>query len=365
MPFDTGTVNFQVCKLPEGVPKDILSHFPRAAGGPLENIRDEPRLGWVSGRHLLETRIDEETARCGGYLHLCLREAVRKIPTSLFKAQCRMAELKIMADEGKEELSRKRRQQIRQEVHAQLLPEMPPQLKGINFVIDHNTDRLYIAATSTKQLDTFLEFFIQNVGLVPTALFPNELAEELKGDGASQVQPLVFSEQVEEASYDLRLGHTFLTWLWYKIYRQNGKFTTKQLGEIHIGMDGPIVLVAPEEEQGQELTLRKGAPPGSSEAKKALEVGKKLRRAKFMIGCRQNPNAVWEGSIDMDNCSFRSFKLPESESLDTDSVFEDRINRIHDLYTVFRELFTLFLDDVTEPARLKEVQKDVYQWVKE
>lgn len=365
MPFDSGTVSFQVCKLPEGIPEDILSRFTRAAGGPLEHVRDEPRLGWVSGRHLLETRIDEETARSGGYLHLCLRQAVRKIPNALFKAECRMVELQVMAEEGKEELGRKRKQEIRQEVQKKLLPEMPPQLQGIDFVIDHTTNRIYVGATSAKQLETFLDYFIQTIGLVPETLLPQELADEIQGEGGSEVPPLAFSEAENDTYCDTRIGHTFLTWLWYYIIRQRGKFITDQLGEIHIGMDGPLLLVAPLESEGQELTVRKGAPTGSAEAKTALQVGKKLRRTKLMIASQRNPNSVWEGSIDMDNCSFRSFKLPESESLDAHSVFEDRINRIHDIYTVFRELYTMFLEEVSDPEKFKKLQEDIWEWVKE
>ena len=72
MPFDRGSITFQACQLPRPLPDDALEGFAAKAAGSLDSVRDEAQLGWVSGRHLLERRIDQETAYLGGYLHLCL-----------------------------------------------------------------------------------------------------------------------------------------------------------------------------------------------------------------------------------------------------------------------------------------------------
>ena len=86
MPFESGTVSLSVFKLNSDIPEDHLERFTKFAACPMEDVTDTPNLGWT-GRHLLERRIDEETAYVGEFLHMHFRSAVRKIPPSLLKAE--------------------------------------------------------------------------------------------------------------------------------------------------------------------------------------------------------------------------------------------------------------------------------------
>ena len=341
------------------MPDDALQRFQKAAAGPLKHVRDEPRLGWVTGRHLLETEIDENTAYAGGYLHLSLRQAERKIPSSLLKAECRMAELKIMAEEGKEVLSRKRKKDIKVDVTERLLPDMPPQIKGIPFVVDENSEKIYVGATSDKQMDTFIDYFTQCMGFSPVPLVPDELATEMVGDSAAELPKLIFAEQNNADDPSPALGKTFLTWLWYYLDQRKGQLPETQLGELYMVLDGPLVFVA-DSEDAQEVTMRKGAPTFSAEARAALQSGKKLKRAKITLA--RVGDEVWEGSLDVDNMSFRSFKLPDSENLDSESMFEDRLNRIHELYTVITELYKLFLTQISDSSKASQIQAEIKEW---
>ena len=83
MPFDQGTITFRICRLPQSMPEDAIEKFAALVAPPLEDIQDEPVWGWVSPRHLLDTRIDETTIKFAGHYHLCIRQAERKIPASL------------------------------------------------------------------------------------------------------------------------------------------------------------------------------------------------------------------------------------------------------------------------------------------
>ena len=87
MPFDQGTITFRICRLPQSMPEDAIEKFAALVAPPLEDIQDEPVWGWVSPRHLLDTRIDETTIKFAGHYHLCLRQAERKIPASLLTAE--------------------------------------------------------------------------------------------------------------------------------------------------------------------------------------------------------------------------------------------------------------------------------------
>ena len=179
MPFDQGTITFRICRLPQSMPEDAIEKFAALVAPPLEDIQDEPVWGWVSPRHLLDTRIDETTIKFAGHYHLCLRQAERKIPASLLTAECRMVELTRMAEKDVDHLNKKERRTIKEDVKQRLLPTMPPQLSGVYFAIDNSEDLLYTTATSQHQLDLFLSFFSKTFGFEPIPLTPDLAASEL------------------------------------------------------------------------------------------------------------------------------------------------------------------------------------------
>ena len=90
MPFDRGTFSLSILKLTGDLPSDALEKLDAMKAGKLDEVKDEQQVGWVSGRHLLERRIDEETAFLGGHIYLNLRTAQRKVPSALLNAEAKM-----------------------------------------------------------------------------------------------------------------------------------------------------------------------------------------------------------------------------------------------------------------------------------
>ena len=58
MSFESGSTALMICPLNGELPEDFLACFAKYKGGMLDDVKQEAVLGWVSGRHLLETRID-------------------------------------------------------------------------------------------------------------------------------------------------------------------------------------------------------------------------------------------------------------------------------------------------------------------
>ena len=358
MAFDRGSMTFRICNLLQPLPDDLLERFNRDSAGSLESVKDEPVWGWVSGRHLLDTRIDDETAILGGYVHLGLRQAQRKVPTSLLRAECRMAELALEA-EKQSRVNRKERKQIKEEVTERLLPKMPPQLSGVPFVIDRNDSKLYLGATSEKQLDVFLGMFYETVGFEPVPQTPEIVAvDELNVDPDS-LPPLSFSPDVPDSDAPGTVGQNFLTWLWYFQEECGGELPPSQLGRFSIMVDGPLVFVN-EGPGAYESALRKGTPTVSAEAKAALLVGKKLKRAKVIMAREREEE--WSATVDADSFVFRSLKVPEGEALDPGSIFEERINNLYIFQKIFFALFQRFVKEMSDPDTAAKLQQDVKKW---
>ena len=134
MSFESGSMTFRMFYLPQLLPKNHVERFAAHAAPPITTLGDDPIHGWVTGRHLLDTNINKDTAYYAGYLRMTMMRAEKKIPESLLRAECRMEELARMQAENRAELDRKTRREIRQEISARLLPTMPPQLKGMALV---------------------------------------------------------------------------------------------------------------------------------------------------------------------------------------------------------------------------------------
>ena len=211
MPFDSGSQSLIFCQLPQDLPDDAVALFNQKRAGSLSTVLDEPQTGWVSGRHLLETRIDEETASMGGYLHLNLRTAVRKIPTALFKAECRIEELALIQANNSFAISRKQRKEIREAVTERLIKDMPPSLQGIPCVIDHNNSILILGTASQRQIDAFVAYFNDTLRFDPMPLYPEVLAEDVAKVDPDSLFPLQFTSDKDKLDTTPALGRDFVT----------------------------------------------------------------------------------------------------------------------------------------------------------
>jgi hypothetical protein len=360
MAFDQGSVTFRVCGLPEAMPKDAVERFQKKVICELSEVGDEPIIGWVSGRNLLERRIDEGTAYCGNYMHICLCQAQRKIPASLLNARIRMAELEKMAETQSNRLPRAEKKKIKEDLIAEMLPTMPPSLSGTWFVIDPAAELLYVSASSPKQLELFMAYFTQTIGFEPLPLTPLTTAEELLKVNPASIPPINFSPDLPDANAAGSLGQNFLTWLWFHLDQNHGKLPPTKDGEFGMMIDGPLSFIA-EGASAQESVVRKGTPTVSPDARCALTTGKKLKQAKLLLA---RDRQQWEVTLDAEEFVFRGMKLPDGETLDDVSYFGERMEFIYQFQKVFFELFRRFVNEVKDEAKLKQIQAQAKLWVK-
>jgi hypothetical protein len=360
MPFDSGSVSFTICKIAHPIPSDLLNRFDANKAHSLASVLDEPQYGWVSGRHLLEERIDDLTAFAGGYLHLNLRIAQRKVPSSLFKARCAMHELAVIEERNLDYVPRKQRKEIREMVKDDLLKEVPPTLKGLPFVLDANGGWLYLGATSQKQVELFFEHFYTAMGFEPVPLTPALAAESLFNISEEALAPLDFAAGAPAAA-EPTPGRDFLTWLWYSQEAEGGMVEIPDYGQFAFMLDGPLVFAA--DGQGAlETVVRKGNPTQSAEAQAALRVGKKLRQAKLVLA---RDKESWTCTLDADEFTFRSLSLPNGEEMDAGSQFQERVMFLAMFRQVFFELYRRYTEIAVDPGAVRRHTDAFAAWVEE
>ena len=178
MPFDRGSFSFTIFDIAGEIPEDFAALFVPGKAGTLDSVTSEVQLGWVTGKHLLDTNIDETTISRSGAYCLTLRQAVRKIPASLLNALCQREEHAFLAaNPGRDYVSGKDKKRIKEDVIARHISKMPPALSGISMVLEPNDKYLYLGAASQSQIDLFIENFYRVTKMEPLQLTPALILE--------------------------------------------------------------------------------------------------------------------------------------------------------------------------------------------
>ena len=360
MPFDRGTISFTIFSMPEKLPENYIELFYGRRAGKLDDIGEDPQIGWVTGRHLLESNITEDTAICGGHIYLNMRKAERKIPNSLLNAICKREELVWMAANESPKVPAKVKKEIREEMVEKHLMKMPPHITGVPFVIDTSAKLLYLGTGSQAQIDDFIAFFKQTINVEPHQMTVEEMMLRHYNTDCSTLPKLKLSHDAQED--EVVPARDFLTWLWYFSETTGGKLQSDKYGDFELMLEGPLTLAFFMEGQGAtETTVKKGLPQKSAEAKVALAVGKKLRKSKLTIARGED---IWTGTFDADKCSFSSLRLPDGQEMDEYSRFDERIQNLYIFQDVFQEYFKAYVDFVTAND-WESKENDIITWASE
>ena len=362
MPFDRGSVSFRMLELPRKFPGNWVDRFAEEAAGSLESVGAGEQRGWVTGRHLLDAHITEETATHAGWVRLALRQAERKVPAALLQAECRMEELAALAAEGKAYLKAKQRAEIRQAVTERLLPAMPPQLRAIPFVHQPGTAHLYATALPVSQLDVFNAALASTLGFGGEPATPEVLGVTLRRVDLRDLPGASFSPEMEGEAMESAPGREFLTWLWFKAETQHGRVALTEGRELGVLVEGPLTFTH-EGNGAHAAVLKKGAPETSIEAKTCLLGGKKLKEAKITFALDEQN--TWSFGIEADQFLIRGLKLPQGEgSLDAISRFQERMIFLEQWREIFLDLYGAFVDVRAEARKWKAAVGEIREWVK-
>ncbi len=359
MGFEKGSLGFRMFFASRDLTEEDVDRFAAQALPPLNTLAEEEVHGWVAGRHLLDRNITHDNAFLGGYLRLTLTQAKKKVPASLLAAESAVEEMAAMEAEGRQYLNQQQRGEIRRSVSERLLPDMPPQLKGIDFVFDPRSHLIYASATSEKQVDAFVLSLMQTTGCSAQAADPIAIAAKTEGIDVEGWAPASFSGELEDGMVDGTAGREFLMWLWYSSEKRGGIAQVPEAGEIAFMVEGPLTFVM-EGKGAHEIALRKGEPMLSAEARTALLSGKKLKKAKLQF---VRGEESWAFSFDADEFVFRSLKLPPTETYDRIGKFQERMVLLETFRQIVFHLYREFVKERHAPATWKKTKEAMRQWV--
>jgi hypothetical protein len=359
MAFDSGSVSFRLFYLQQTYDSALLDRFAQKAAPPVSSLNRDPITGWVTGRHLFDRELTDESCLIGPYLHVQLLRAERKVPASLLRAHLRMEEDLERRARGTPFLPRAVKTEIRQRVTDALLPTMPPTLSSIPTVVDFRNDLLLAAALSDKQIDALSSAFRETVGTLPVLLTPETAALRRRQINANDLTPVSFSPDTGlEPPHESSLGMDFLTWLWFVWEKEGGVYHLPDGREFGIMLEGPVTFFR-EGQGAHEALLRKGTPLNSREAGAALVCGKKIRRVKFIMACGDETYAA---TLDAE-FAVRGLKLPPGEQNEPEGIFEERMLFIETFWNAWLSLFDRFLDLRGNARQWAHTLDAMRQWV--
>ena len=356
MAFESGTTALIPCTLTGKMPQDYLERLAKYSAGKLDDVRDEPAIGWVSGRHLLENEINQVTSIFGGHLYVNLRKAERKIPSQLLNAICRREELAYMQANDTIVVPKKEKKRIKEEAIERNLMKMPPTISAIPLVVDMASNILYVGSSSLKAFDLVAAEFLKAMEIEPIPVNIRELMMKLFKKSEIDLPDVSFNGR---PSTEPTPGRDFLTWLWYFSETQEGLLKVGDLGNFNLIVEGPLTFAITGDDApgASESTVKKGCPQMSAEAKASLAVGKKLRKAKVMLA--RGDAEKWSFSFDADSFTFSGLSMPETESMEVNTRFEERVLSLNIFQTAFEAYFKKFASDIMsgKPTVLKDIVK--------
>jgi hypothetical protein len=141
------------------------------------------------------------------------------------------------------------------------------------------------------------------------------------------------------------LGKEFFLWLWYLSDINDGLFKLPDY-EVELYFADQLVLEVKLSE-AEQSKLKGGSPAYAPEARKALQLGKMVTRARFAL-TREERKWVFTG--DSDRFFLSAIKIPQVLSREEDDAFEERMYLIEELDQIWYDLYRMFLAERLSPA---------------
>lgn len=160
------------------------------------------------------------------------------------------------------------------------------------------------------------------------------------------------------------LGEEFLTWLWWRAESGEAEFDLGQGSIVGISLDAPIVLRAAAaglDAPRPEQVLRHGEPLRGPEAAAALRRGKRLSRARLIVG---TPEREWNLTFDADTFSLRGIRVPEPEEpVNPEERPLAQMMAFEELTAIFDQLFKVFLEERLTPVFREKTVPRMREWI--
>lgn len=155
------------------------------------------------------------------------------------------------------------------------------------------------------------------------------------------------------------LGSEFLLWLWYREDLEGGVHRVGEESCVLVFDDQLVLRV--ELGESEENRLKGGAPASAPEARKALQFGKRVTRARMRL---ERGDREWRFTLDADRFQLSSVRIPAVLGDHPDQQLIERMDLIEELERCVFGVFGRFLSLRLGADWLAEEQA-IREWIRE
>lgn len=167
-------------EVPENFLEDLPRRISRFAFRNIDETSEQERaVGWVNIMDTFDSRFGAMEYLKEPCIAMAWRVDARRVPAKALKQYCREAEERIKQEEGLEFLSKKRRQEIRDLMKADLMRRAIPRSQSYDMLWNLQTSTVIFGSTGSKLCDEFAGFFLECFGLLLKAVFPYSITSRL------------------------------------------------------------------------------------------------------------------------------------------------------------------------------------------
>jgi DNA recombination-dependent growth factor C len=274
--------------------------------------------GWAPGVGTL-IPFDERNAYVGTrYLHVRLVRCIRNVPNKLINQELQKWRHGVKQDLGSYPTKAQEREQ-KMDIKDRLAEKMPVTRSESEVVIDLTESVVYTDTVSGKAYEWLIEYLNE---ATTTRWELENAAERLHLVPAYRDGARFFTTAPVCDLQDW--PRAFLTWVF--LAASAGSAVAK----VRIGVQGPVVLKEGGDE-GQIVTIKKGAPTMSDEMRTALVQGKTLSSCVLRV---ENTTSTWawEFTIDAETWSISGLKPKREQNVDEVSAMESRWQQLESVF---------------------------------
>jgi hypothetical protein len=302
--------------------------------------------GFVSWEDFFDPNFSYGSYRKGEYVAFNFRLDQRKVPSIVLKQYVRQAVQKFRDEHEGKWPSRSEKQEIQETMQEYLLSRALPQPSASEVVWNPVQNWMIFGTTSSKMMDSYLEYFEKYFRLYPLPLYHVQWAlhtlpltprqKDVLGSMVSVKSPTAMSD-------GRFLGFEFLTWIWYFIECMDGSIQAgEKTANIHLGER--MVLVLPGE--GKERVICTSQANFLHEARTALRQGKMVEEVQLFFIVGENEYLL---TLDSSLWVIKGLKtpkqLPDYGQDDPDGRFLEKMYFVEEVFATLDALYTRFLAD--------------------
>ncbi len=156
----------------------------------------EKVCGWTSFQTPFAPQFDDSSFMVGEYLVFSFRIDTKKVPSKVVKKNYEIETAKILADTGREFLSKNEKKEIKERVKDVLLLRIPATPNQYDVVWNYEHAWLWFFCSSKSAIEEFESLFLKSFGLSLIRMFPftlGDLSAGLSDDERDRLQKITYT----------------------------------------------------------------------------------------------------------------------------------------------------------------------------